>query len=119
MPENILQKALKGKTNFEAFALIDLDSAGFVFLAASAKAAPALLPALERFALHAVHHAESPEQLATLEQAVYYDIAQRQVVCSPILGEKQRCLLVAVVEPRKTYKRATQQLIKQLEAALS
>lgn len=119
MPEAILQKALQGKTNFEAFALIEILSAEFRFLAAGAKAQAGLLPALERFALNAVTQADSLDQLAQLDQVVYYDISQRQVVCNAVSGNTAQYLLVAVVGPRKTYKRAVQQLVKQLEAALS
>ena len=117
--QQAIRTALKQHAkNFEAIALVQAGSPHIIALDITDDAHDNLAPALKRFvyriALDTDHH-----HLAELNNVIYYDLQERQINCNLVAGAGQRYILVIVTGPKKTYKRASKQLIKTLQQLLA
>ena len=117
--ERTIRAALKtNRKNFEAIGLVVAGKQQIVALETTGKAKDDLVPALKRFLYRIAIDTENIHQLEATNNVIYYDLNERQVVCNLVRGEAQSYILVIVTGPKKTYKRATKQLLKQLETLL-
>jgi hypothetical protein len=74
---------------------------------------------LERFLHRIAADRDSHHQLEEINNVVFYDIAQRQLICNMVQVKEKRFILVVVVAHQKTYKQATRRLIKKLQESFS
>ena len=116
--ERELQPALAEQDRFEALALVELNQDRLLFLETAATADPGLRPALDAFLLRLVTDTENHDQFKQTEEIVFYDLANRQLVCHYFEQQAKRAVLVAVVAPHKTYKQVVKRLAKALKPLL-
>jgi hypothetical protein len=114
-----LQLALAEEKNFEAIGLVEVSRTDPTPFFQTAPSAPyGLGIALERFLRRIANDTESSEQLLHINNAIFYDIEQRQLVCNLVETKTQRYIFVVVVPHQKSYKQATKRLVKKFQQML-
>ena len=117
--ERTIRAALKtNRKNFEAIGLVVAGKQQIVALETTGKAKDDLVPALKRFLYRIAIDIDNIHELETVNNVIYYDLSERQVVCNLVRGEPESYILVIVTGPKKAYKRASKQLLKQLQTLI-
>jgi len=118
--QEALQLALDEEKNFEAVGIVEMSShePDFAFLTIS-DVPYGLKIGLERFLQRIVHDTESAAQVEQVNNAIFYDIDQRQLVCNLVQTKTRRYILVVVVPHQKSYKQSTKRIVKKLQQILA
>jgi hypothetical protein len=117
--QEALQGALAEEKNFEAVGLVEASSSDPVLAFQTIADAPyGLGIALERFLQRIANDRESREQLTQANNAIFYDIEQRQLICNLVQTKTRSYILVVVVPHQKTYKQSTKRLVKKFQQLL-
>ena len=117
--QEALQLALAEEKNFEAIGLVEISRGSPTPLLQTIPDVPyGLEIALERFLNRIANDTESSEQLAQGNNAIFYDIEQRQLVCNLVQTKTRRYILVVVVPHQKSYKQSTKRLVKKFQQML-
>src|SRR5262245_60664752 len=117
--QEALQLALTEEKNFEAIGLVEISRGSPTpLLQTIPDPQYGLEIALERFLNRIANDTESSEQLAQGNNAIFYDIEQRQLVCNLVQTKTRRYILVVVVPHQKSYKQSTKRLVKKFQQIL-
>jgi hypothetical protein len=117
--QEALQLALTEEKNFEAVGLVEMsDNNPTPYFQTIPNAPYGLGIALERFLQRIANDTESSEQLVQVNNAIFYDIDQRQLVCNLVQTKTRRYIFVVVVPHQKSYKQSTKRIVKKLQQLL-
>jgi hypothetical protein len=116
--QEALQMALGEEINFEAVGLVEMSSTPAFAFQTIQDVPHGLRIGLERFLNRIAHDTESSEQLTQANNAVFYDIDQRQLVCNLVETKTRRYIFVVVVPHQKSYKQSTKRIVKKLQQML-
>ncbi len=117
--QEALQLALAEDKNFEAVGLVEIASSEPTFAFQTIQDVPyGLRIGMERFLQRIANDTESSDQLAEVNNAIFYDIDQRQLVCNLVQTKTRRYILVIVIPHQKSYKQSSKRIVKKLQQML-
>ena len=118
--QQAIREALKkNRKNFEGIGLVIAGKPQIVVLETLEKAQDNLDAALKRFLYRIAIDTDNIHQLEEVNNVLYYDLQERQIICNLVRSNAESYILVIVTGPKKAYKRASKQLLKSLQQLLT
>jgi hypothetical protein len=114
----IIGKALhENQDRFVAVALAEVPSGDILFLHADAALPEDFADALAALAKRAATFTENHDRFDPLDEVLFYDLEDRQIILNLIQRQPASQILVVVAAPQKAYKQASKRLAKALQTA--
>ena len=117
--QHIQNSLEKNRKNFEGIGLVLAGTPRIIALETHDDAQENLVAAMKRFLYRIAIDTDNIHQLEVVNNVIYYDLHERQIICNLVKGDPEDYILVIVTGPKKAYKRATKQLLKALQATLA